>query len=89
MAWDNALTAMRERSSVAEILALHDGGAITICEVLDGALRQCYYDPILRAELLRQFRAHPGGYIAYFVGCGPEQLGAQLAESRAGGNSCS
>jgi hypothetical protein len=71
---------MRERSSVAEILALYDGGAITVCEVLQGVWSQCHDNPALRTELIRQFREYPGEYIANLVGGGLEKLAAQVAE---------
>jgi hypothetical protein len=86
-AWKNALAAMRERSSVAEILTLYDGGAISSCEVVQGAWSQCYDDLTLRTELARQFRAYPDENIADFVGRCLEDLAAQGAECRASGSS--
>jgi hypothetical protein len=82
--WTSALAAMRERASVTEILALYNGGSITVCEVLDGAWSQCHDDATLRRELVRQFRAYPDKYIADFVAGGLENLAAQVTERRAG-----
>lgn len=76
-AWTEALTAMRERASVAEILALHEAGAISKSEILSGAWEVCHSQPTLRAELVRQFRNHPDEDIAQYVGRCLEELAAQ------------
>ena len=79
-AWGAALAAIRERASAAEILALHEGGAITALEILSGAWEVCHKDPALRAELVRQFRNCPDEHIAQMVGGGLERLAARRAE---------
>jgi hypothetical protein len=67
-AWSSALAAVRERSSAAEILALYEGGVVSRLEILDGAWSQCHDNPLLRAELARQFQAYPDRAIAVIGG---------------------
>jgi hypothetical protein len=50
---------MRERSSIAEILALYEGGTISGLEVLSGAWKQCHDQPALRQALVTQFLNYP------------------------------
>ena len=74
-----ALTAMRERSSIAEILAVYESGAVSGLEVLGAAWKQCHNQPSLREQLVRQFRNCPDEYIAGTVGGGLERFAAQAA----------
>lgn len=57
--WAAALAAIRERSSVAEILALYEGGAISGSEVLNGVWAQCHDRPPVAAEVAQALHDHP------------------------------
>jgi hypothetical protein len=80
-----AIAAMRDRSSSAQVLAMHGRGVITCGEVLSAAWQACYDRPELQAELIRQFRAHPSEFIPSLVGDGLADLAAQAAARRAAG----
>ncbi len=77
------IAAMRDRSSMAEVLALYDQGLMTCGEVLSAAWQACYDRPALQAELIRQFRAHPSEVIPSLVGDGLADLAEQSAAPRA------
>jgi hypothetical protein len=79
-AWLAALAATRERSSVAEILALYECGAITGMEVLNGAWEQCHDQPAIQADLIRQLQNYPDEHVARCISGFLEKLAVQTAK---------
>ena len=69
-AWASALAALRSQSSVGELLALYEGGAVTSLEVLNTVYEYCNDKPAIGAELVRVFQNYPDEYFRRIVGDG-------------------
>jgi hypothetical protein len=57
--WAAAKEALRSRSSVDELIAIHEAGAATSLEVFGAIWEYCYDKPTVQAELIAVLQRHP------------------------------
>jgi hypothetical protein len=80
--WAATVAALHSRSSVSELLAMYEDGAVTSLEVFGAVWAHCHDKPGVTAGLLRVLREHPSE-VAQDLAAGVERMIRARPEDRA------